>query len=659
MLYTPHILPLIVASILLVGIGFYTIRFENSPVALPIRLEMWLGALWALSYALAISVNSLSPRIFLGNCVILFALGTTFMSLVVVFEYTGRGRWLANWGMKSLLVLIAVITILAFTSPYHQLFRYDFQIDLSNHFVSLHFMTGPLYVLYAGYVLLVDLTACVLLILSALRQGKDYLNTLLILLSILFPFVAGVLFLTGKSPVKGFDLSSTMLVFSGFLMLGALFVGQFLDVVHIARDRVMKNIEDLVIVQDIREHIVDLNPAAESMLGLSDQRYVGITPNALPDPWADLFRRFSVNSLKPQEVVVDFGSGQGVYDLTITPILDDRARHLGRLILLHNITERKYFEESLRESEKMFRLMIETTVAALYIYDGERLLVVNPAFRQITGYSDGELEGIDPLDLIHPDYRAEIGKRAFSRLKGERSSERYEVKILTHGGGEKWVDMSVGAITYRGKPAILGTFLDITESKIAEEAAQRVNEELSAQLEKTRSLQEQLYEQAVRDELTGLFNRRYMQETLTREVASAERGRFPISIIMLDLDFFKALNDTHGHKAGDLILHAVGQILREHIRQMDVACRFGGEEFVIIMPTTPLETGYKRAEFLRQSVEKLSVAYKDQALRTTISAGVAAFPLHGSDGDAVLHAADKALYAAKTAGRNRVMVCCE
>lgn len=196
---------------------------------------------------------------------------------------------------------------------------------------------------------------------------------------------------------------------------------------------------------------------------------------------------------------------------------------------------------------------------------------------------------------------------------------------------------------------------DITERKLAEQALQQANEDLESQLEKVNVLQEQLLEQAVRDVLTGLFNRRYLQETLDREIARAGREDYPISLIMLDLDHFKILNDTFGHKAGDLILQSVGQIFLSHTRRMDIACRFGGEEFVIIMPSLPLELGIKRAETLRQAVADIAIPYNGQTLHATLSAGVAVYPQHGQDAGALLHAADMALYMAKNAGRNRVM----
>ena len=160
---------------------------------------------------------------------------------------------------------------------------------------------------------------------------------------------------------------------------------------------------------------------------------------------------------------------QRVYDLTITPILDSNSLPLGRLFLLHDITNRKNKEKELQESEEKFRQLAETTEAGMFVYNGERFVIVNPAFQKITGYSREELEDLNPWKVIHPLFRDMVRERATSRLKGEIAPQRYEVKLLTHNGDERWADLSVGVFTYDGKPASLGTLLDITERRKLEE----------------------------------------------------------------------------------------------------------------------------------------------------------------------------------------------
>jgi diguanylate cyclase (GGDEF)-like protein/PAS domain S-box-containing protein len=170
-------------------------------------------------------------------------------------------------------------------------------------------------------------------------------------------------------------------------------------------------------------------------------------------------------------------------------------------------------------------------------------------------------------------------------------------------------------------------------------------------------MRHQLQEQAIRDPLTGLFNRRYLDETLRREMQRASRFQHVISIIMMDIDHFKHFNDTYGHDMGDAVLRAVGNLLQASIRAEDIACRYGGEEFTLVLPGASLEDTRQRAEKLRTEIAAISVEHQGHPLEhITMSLGVASFPRHGTSDDVVMKAADTALYHAKTQGRNRVVV---
>lgn len=186
--------------------------------------------------------------------------------------------------------------------------------------------------------------------------------------------------------------------------------------------------------------------------------------------------------------------------------------------------------------------------------------------------------------------------------------------------------------------------------------AKTVTDQLSLALANIR-LRETLHHQAIHDPLTDLFNRRYLVETMEREILRAQRKGDPLVVMMLDLDHFKRFNDTFGHEAGDCLLQTLAGFLKSHIRGGDIVCRYGGEEFVLILPEVSLEVALMRAEEFRQGVSNLQVHYQGQLLdKITISLGVAAFPKDGMTTDEVLKAADQALYRAKAAGRNQVAV---
>lgn len=166
-------------------------------------------------------------------------------------------------------------------------------------------------------------------------------------------------------------------------------------------------------------------------------------------------------------------------------------------------------------------------------------------------------------------------------------------------------------------------------------------------------LRESLKQQSIRDPLTGLFNRRYMEEMLTREISRASRELHPLSIMMIDVDYFKRFNDTFGHTTGDKLLRDVGRFLQSHVRGEDIACRYGGEEFILIMPNANLETAQKRAEQICIEARNIKL---EGTNAITLSLGVAVYPQHGKMIDTVIQAADAALYQAKQNGRNRIEV---
>ena len=170
-------------------------------------------------------------------------------------------------------------------------------------------------------------------------------------------------------------------------------------------------------------------------------------------------------------------------------------------------------------------------------------------------------------------------------------------------------------------------------------------------------LRETLRNQSICDPLTGLFNRRYMEESLEREFSRANRRKSCVAILMMDIDHFKQFNDNFGHPAGDALLRTLGELLKGGTRGQDIACRYGGEEFVLVLTDSNLAGALQRAEILRQQVKQMGVEYAGQLLgAVSVSMGVALFPEHGTNMADVLRASDQALYAAKREGRDRVSV---
>ena len=216
---------------------------------------------------------------------------------------------------------------------------------------------------------------------------------------------------------------------------------------------------------------------------------------------------------------------------------------------------------------------------------------------------------------------------------------------------------TLGVLFLESNPAEHGQIVALADGVLdsCERLAVDVAERLSLAVANL-MLRETLRSQAIRDPLTGLFNRRYMEETLGREVPRALRKGTPLSVVMLDIDHFKIFNDLFGHDAGDALLHELGILLQSRVRDEDVACRYGGEEFALILPEMSAEGAYVRLNEIREGVRELKVVHRGQPLGpVTISLGVAFLREHGSTGESLLHSADTALYRAKKEGRDRVV----
>ena len=269
--------------------------------------------------------------------------------------------------------------------------------------------------------------------------------------------------------------------------------------------------------------------------------------------------------------------------------------------------------------------------------------------------------------------RARDMKEAFQILEGKAVDLIFLDYMLPSGTGADFlmtmaarnIDLPVVIITGHGDEIIAsqviqaGAYDYLPKANISKKSLSRVinNSIENYRLKKeVKMAMEKMAEMSTRDELTGLYNRRYFIEVSEREIAKAERYRNELLLCMLDLDHFKKINDTHGHPAGDAVLREVASLLQENVRKSDIPCRYGGEEFALIMPNTHLDAGEKFCERLRIAIEKHTIRYNGSKIHVTASIGLAQFkPEVDSSSADLLQKADAALYTAKNEGRNRVI----
>ncbi|MDP1613979.1 MAG: sensor domain-containing diguanylate cyclase [Sulfuritalea sp.] len=296
----------------------------------------------------------------------------------------------------------------------------------------------------------------------------------------------------------------------------------------------------------------------------------------------------------------------------------------------------------LRESEAKFRGVVNQPLVGIVIVEDGKFSFSNAKFDEMFGYGSDEIRALGPLDVVIESDRPLVAESVRRRLSGEVDQVEYVFRGLRKNGDVIDVELHSSAMEIGGKLLLVSLLMDITERTRAERAVQ--------------VLQEQLREQSVHDALTGLYNRRYLEETLGRELIAAERGGNPVSLIMADLDHFKAVNDIYGHLAGDEVLRVFGALIKRHARGSDICCRYGGEEFLLVLPGMAQASAIERAERLRAALVATPVEYGSIHIPVSGSFGVAVFPRDGRGGDELIGAADGALYAAKAAGRNCVNV---
>lgn len=306
--------------------------------------------------------------------------------------------------------------------------------------------------------------------------------------------------------------------------------------------------------------------------------------------------------------------------------------------------EESLLEMSLRDSEIRYRRLFEAAQDGILILDAGTGAItdVNPFMVRMLGYSRAEFIE-KKLWEVGAFKDIEASKDAFQALQKDEYIRYQDLPLKAKDGRLVQVEFVSNVYWAGGARVIQCNIRDITERVQVQDALLKSEATLR--------------EQSVRDHLTGLFNRRYMEETLERELLRASRKRLSLGIIMLDVDNLKRCNDTWGHAAGDMLLSGLADVLHGNFRGEDVPCRYGGDEFIVILPDASRAATRERAESLCEYVSQLHFKFEDQSLDAiTLSVGVAVFPEHGSTGDSIVRVADEALYRAKHAGRNQVVM---
>lgn len=341
------------------------------------------------------------------------------------------------------------------------------------------------------------------------------------------------------------------------------------------------------------------------------------------------------------EFRICWSSGEDRYIRAVAKVFCDSngvpIRMLGSNI---DITELRQAELTLKQSEEQLRFVLSGAELGFWdwnIVTGE--VQRNERWATMLGYSFAELQNttMQWTDFIYPDDRERAWQSINAVLEGRSLLHKIEYRMLHKDGGVVWIldQANVMQRDNAGKPTrMCGTHADVTERKL---------------------LEEKLTHQAHIDYLTGVANRGYFMEQAEQELARSHRYSEDLSVFMLDIDLFKQINDKHGHKVGDAVLQKLALVCRETLRTVDVIGRMGGEEFAVLLPETDVVEATAVAERLREAIATDSILLDDgHSLAFTVSIGVIALRSKTDAIDGLLNEADKAMYRAKSTGRNRV-----
>jgi diguanylate cyclase (GGDEF)-like protein len=427
--------------------------------------------------------------------------------LLFAMQLSGVHDWLKTPFLLIICMEPVLVLVALFTDPWHGLFF----AGRETQGIGMILRGGPVFWMNIIYSYLLILIAFVVLIRRFLQTEGIYKKQIgVVLIGVGVPWLNSFIFVLGFSPFPNADNTPFSFSIAGLAFTYALLRYNLLDILPIARHVLIESMSDGVIVIDAQNRLVDINPAAEGVIGLSRKSRIGEPVPRLFSTWPEIVVAF--HDVSYTHTVISIGDPpQSYFDLKISPLYDDHQRFLGRLVVWRDIT---------------------------------------------------------------------VLKKA----------------------------------------------------------------------------QAELQEQAIRDALTGLYNRRYLDETLDRELARAMREHQPIAFVMLDIDHFKNINDSFGHKEGDVVLQKLATLLLSYTRVGDIVCRYGGEEFLVVLPDVTAEIAFQVAERWRKSFKGLTMPAEQSEANATLSCGISEYPLHGETKEELISTADKALYHAKQSGRNRVIL---
>lgn len=470
--YTPYLLPLIISAIISGGVVFCVWRRRAAPGAIPLGLLALSIAVWSLGYALEIGAVSLPAKMFWGKSQYFGIVVTPLAWAIFALQYTGQDKWLTRRNIGLAAIIPVMTLLLALTTERHGLIWREARLDETGYYQAMLITYGLwFWVVHLAYSYLLMLLGTLVVIRALVRTPGPYRGQgLALLVAALAPWLGNAIYLSGFNPVP-LDLTPFAFTVTLIALAWGAFRFRLMDLTPVARDTVVENMGDGVLILDAQDRLVDFNPAAGRMLGLPAAQAIGRHVSEILPAWSRPVEPHRRDLPAGEVIAIGQGERRRELEVNISPLWDRKNRVLGLALTLRDITEQRRAKENLRQSEERYRRLVEHTPLAIAIHSQGKIVYINQAGVQMMGSSSQtDFIGRPALDFVHPDYRAAAVRRIQQTQAAGQISPPFEEKFITLDG--RIIDVEVTAIPfdYEGQPASQVVIRDITEHKRAEAA---------------------------------------------------------------------------------------------------------------------------------------------------------------------------------------------
>ncbi len=628
-----------------------------------------------LVYALQICVTDLAVKTWFMRLQVVGLIVTPVAWMAFILRFTGFAIWVNRQTIIGLSILPGILGLLALTNPMHHLVISEPVLVAGPAGSVLNYSYGVFGIIYLLYMIML-MGASLLLLLRLTLEARPFFQRqgIALLMAPTSGVLAIFLLTSGMNPIAPYSPLPYILTIDSILSVWGIFALRVGDILPVARERVFDEMLDGVILIDRHKRVVDMNQAAARQLHIAEDVSPGEDLSKVAPMLASQIDLSPSSEGKDQSVQLGNGSRPHHFDVRTSFWIDAEGQLTSCQIWLRDITPLKQVEDSLRLALRETETLRQAGLALAAELDLDQVMErVLRFLQQAVPYDRAQIileeKGAIRVQALYgitlPTTEAGLARRLKNYLliqQMHRVAETICVPVVVDNHPHASL-LPADARSFLAVPLLMNQrfigclVLESFKSGRYSSAEQLLVEAFASQAAisiQNAYLFQQVREQAVTDPLTGVYNRRYFMETVNHEIELARQQKRKLALILIDLDHFKLVNDTFGHVAGDQVLVRVSRSITAMIRNSDVCCRYGGEEFAILLPETDLTAALQVAERLREEINQTRVPTRKGEVVVTASIGVIELDDQMANVEDLIHQADQGLYIAKEDGRNCV-----